>query len=260
MLGAIEQELNMAEFSGKVAFVTGAGSGIGRATATQLAAGGANVMAMDRDASGLAETVRLADLAGGEIRMVVGDVCDPAAVEHAVAETISQFGGLHAAHNNAGIVGTSGPLTGISARDFQAVMDVNVMGVFNCLKAELNHMRAAGGGAIVNTASVVGRTALPEICAYVTSKHAIVGLTKAAALENASAGIRVNSVSPGYVITNMTKEFFDEQSLAAFVTAHPIGRGSRPEEIADAVLYLLSNRSSYIVGADLVVDGGYTLA
>lgn len=250
----------MSEFSGKVAFVTGAGSGIGRATAVKLASLGANVMIMDLDAPGLAETARLADNGGGRMATFVGDVCDAAAVEGAIAECVARFGALHLAHNNAGIVGGSAkPIADFSAETFQQVMNVNVMGVFHCLQAELPRMFAAGGGAIVNTASVVGRVVMPEICAYVTSKHAVVGLTKVAALENAAKGVRVNCVSPGYVVTNMTKAFFNEESLAAFVAMHPLGRGARPEEIADAVLYLLSDRASYITGADLATDGGYTL-
>jgi NAD(P)-dependent dehydrogenase (short-subunit alcohol dehydrogenase family) len=254
------QKSQMNEFTSKVAFVTGAGSGIGRASALKLATQGAKVMAMDLDAAGLAETADLAGEGVGEMAIFVGDVCDAAAVKAAIAECVARFGGLHLAHNNAGIVGTSsGPIASFSAETFQQVMNVNVMGVFHCLQAELAHMLASGGGAIVNTASVVGRVVLPDICAYVTSKHAVVGLTKAAAVENAAKGVRVNCVSPGYVITNMTKNFFTEESLAAFVGAHPIGRGAQPEEIADAALYLLSDRASFITGADLTADGGYTL-
>lgn len=250
----------MGEFTGKVAFVTGAGSGIGRASAIKLVSLGASVMAMDLDASGLAETVKMAGPEGSLIASLVGDVSDAAAVQHGVAQCVSRFGGLHIAHNNAGIVGSqAGPLAEFPVETFRQVLNVNMMGVFHCLQAELKHMLAFGGGAIVNTASVVGRVVLPDICAYVTSKHAVVGLTKAAAVENAAKGIRVNCVSPGYVVTNMTKDFFTEESLAGFVSMHPIGRGAQPEEIADAVMYLLSDRASYITGADLAIDGGYTL-
>lgn len=250
----------MGEFSRKVAFVTGAGSGIGRASAINLASLGAAVMIMDLDEDGLAETVRLAGTDDGAMATSVGDVSDATAVKRAVAECVTRFGGLHIAHNNAGIVGSpSGPLAEFSAETFQQVMNVNVMGVFHCLQAELVHMLANGGGAIVNTASVVGRVVMPDIGAYVTSKHAVVGLTKTAAVENASRGVRVNCVSPGYVITNMTRGFFTEETLAGFVAMHPIGRGAQPEEIADSVAYLLSDRASFITGADLATDGGYTL-
>lgn len=250
----------MGEFTGKVAFVTGAGSGIGRASTLKLVSLGAKIMAMDQDADGLAETLGLAGSNEEMFASIVGDVSDAVDVKRAISECVSRFGALHFAHNNAGIVGTpSEPLASFSAETFQQVLNVNVMGVFHCMQAELKHMLAAGSGAIVNTASVVGRVVMPDICAYVTSKHAVVGLTKAAAVENAAKGIRVNCVSPGYVITNMTKNFFTEETLAGFVATHPIGRGAQPEEIADAVMYLLSDRASYITGADLATDGGYTL-
>jgi len=250
----------MGEFSGKVAFVTGAGSGIGRASAMKLASLGARVMIMDRDAAGLAETAALASDGKDMIASFVGDVCDAAAVNNAVAECVARFGALHFAHNNAGIVGDpSSPVADYSPEIFQQVLNVNVMGVFHCLQAELPRMVSSGGGSIVNTASVVGRVVMPDISAYVTSKHAVVGLTKAAAVENAAKGVRINCVSPGYVITNMTRDFFTEETLAGFVAMHPIGRGAQPEEIADAVMYLLSDRASFITGADLATDGGYTL-
>lgn len=250
----------MGEFAGKVAFVTGAGSGIGRASALKLRSAGAKVMLMDSDADGLAETTALADQNDGGCAAFVGDVSNANDVRNAVEECISRFGGLHIAHNNAGTVGNvSEPVASFSPEAFQQVMNVNVMGVLHCMQAELKHMLSSGGGAIVNTTSVVGRVVLPNICAYVTSKHALVGLTKAAAFENAALGVRVNCVSPGYVITNMTKNFFTEESLAGFVAMHPIGRGAQPEEIADAVMYLLSDKASYITGADLAADGGYTL-
>ena len=255
----------MAEFAGKVAFVTGAGSGIGRASALKLLSAGAKVMPMDLDADGLAETTMLAGQNDGGCSAFVGDVSNASDVRNAVQECVSRFGGLHIAHNNAGTVGSesepveSEPVAGFSPEAFQQVMNVNVMGVLHCMQAQLKHMLSSGGGAIVNTTSVVGRVVLPNISAYVTSKHPLVGLTKAAAFENAALGVRVNCVSPGYVITNMTKSFFTEESLAGFVAMHPIGRGAQPEEIADAVLYLLSDKASFITGADLAADGGYTL-
>jgi NAD(P)-dependent dehydrogenase (short-subunit alcohol dehydrogenase family) len=250
----------MGEFSGKVAFVTGAGSGIGRASALKLVSMGASVMIMDRDEAGLAETSELAGEGIPALASFAGDVSDAVAVKAAIGECVARFGALHLAHNNAGIVGSpAAPVADFSAETFQQVLNVNVMGVFHCLQAELPHMLAAGGGAIVNTASCVGRVVMPDISAYVTSKHAVVGLTKTSAMEYAAKGIRINCVSPGYVVTNMTKNFFTEETLAGFVAMHPIGRGARPEEIADAVMYLLSDRASYITGADLATDGGYTL-
>jgi NAD(P)-dependent dehydrogenase (short-subunit alcohol dehydrogenase family) len=249
----------MSGIAGKVAFVTGGGGGIGRATALKLAAAGARVMVFDRDQDALAATVREAEGRGGIMTMSVGDVSVQSDVRLAVAETVQRFGRLDVAHNNAGVIGVAKALADYPLEAFQRVIDVNLMGVLHCLQAEIPCMLAGGGGAIVNTTSVVGKTALPDICAYVTSKHALVGLTKAAALEYASKGIRINCVSPGYVITNMTAEFFTEESRKAFESLHPIGRASRPEEIASAVLWLLSDEASYAIGADLVMDGGYTL-
>lgn len=216
---------------------------------------------MDADPDGVRETCDIIAGAGGSSEAFVGDVSDLAAVEAAVATCLKRFGRLDLAHNNAGIVGTpESSIVDFSPTTFKRVLEVNVVGVFNCLRAQLPSMIAAGGGAIVNTASVVGRVAMPNISAYVTSKHAVVGLTKAAALENAAAGVRVNCVSPGYVVTNMTRSFFTPDTLAGFVAMHPIGRGAEPEEIADAVLYLLSDRAAFITGADLATDGGYTLS
>lgn len=250
----------MNEFAGKVAFVTGAGSGIGRASALKLVSLGAKVMIMDVDAAGLAETLQLAGVNESIMVTFTGDIADGSTVKKAVADCVTRFGALHLAHNNAGIVGSPAALVADFSPDtFRQVMDVNVIGLFNCLQAELPVMLAAGGGSIVNTASCVGRVVMPEICAYVTSKHAAVGLTKVTAVEYAAKGIRVNCISPGYVITNMTKNFFNEATLQAFVSTHPIGRGAAPEEIADAAMYLLSDRASYITGADLAIDGGYTL-
>jgi NAD(P)-dependent dehydrogenase (short-subunit alcohol dehydrogenase family) len=249
----------MAEMQGKVAFVTGAASGIGRASAIALAGAGASVLIMDLDQAGLAETVSLIEGQGGSVAVSVGNVTRRADVDAAVKAAVDRFGGLHLAHNNAGIVGPGVTFADYPEDEFRKVMDVNLMGVFNCMQAQIPHMLAAGGGAIVNTASVVGRTALPELCAYVTSKHAVVGLTKATALEYASRGIRINSISPGYVITNMTEKHFTEEGRAAFRAMHPIGRGSAPEEVAEAALWLLSDKASYLVGADIPVDGGYTV-
>lgn len=250
----------MAEMEGKVAFVTGAASGIGRASAMVLARAGARVLIMDLDEVGLAQTVGLIEKQGGCVAVSVGNVSRRADVDVAVKAAVDRFGGLHVAHNNAGIVGPGVPFAEYPEDAFRNVQDVNLMGVFHCMQAQIPHMLAAGGGAIVNTASVVGRTALPELCAYVTSKHAVVGLTKSVALEYASRGIRVNCLSPGYVVTNMTEKFFTQESRDAFMAMHPIGRGSAPEEVANLALWLLSDKASYIVGADVPVDGGYTIA
>lgn len=249
----------MGEMLGKVAFVTGGASGIGRASAQALAGAGAKVLIMDLDQTGLAETVALIEQQGGTAALSVGDVTVRSDVDRAVQVAIDQFGALHLAHNNAGIVGPGCALADFPLDQFRTVLDVNVIGVLNCMQAQIPHMLAAGGGAIVNTASVVGRTGMANISAYVTSKHAVVGLTKTAALEYAAQGIRINCISPGYVITNMTETFFTQEHRDAFTAAHPIGRGSSPEEIANAALWVLSDKASYLVGADIAVDGGYTI-
>lgn len=249
----------MSDMTDKVAFVTGAASGIGRASAIALAGAGASVMIMDLDEKGLLETAGLIERKGGSVAVSVGNVARRVDVDGAVKAAVERFGGLHVAHNNAGIVGAGAAFVGYPEEEFRRVQDVNLMGVFNCMQAQLPHMLHGGGGAIVNTASVVGRTALPEICAYVTSKHAVIGLTKAVAIEYASRGIRVNSISPGYVITNMTETSFTQETRDAFIAMHPIGRGSSPEEVANLALWLLSDKASFLVGADVPIDGGYTV-
>lgn len=250
----------MAELTGKVALVTGAGSGIGRETSKKLATAGAQVMIVDRDPDGLAATLQQIQASGGDAATSVADVSDADDVARSVYETIERFGGLHLAHNNAGIMGPAEtPLAEYPVESLRHVLEVNLFGIFHCLQAEIRHMLANGGGTIVNTASVSGMNATYNIAGYITSKHAVIGLTRAAALEYAGKGIRINSVCPGYVATNMTGQFFDEAAAAALTAAHPINRICQPEEVADAVAWLLSERSSYVLGAELVIDGGYRL-
>lgn len=248
------------EFDGKVALITGAGSGIGRASAVKLAAAGASVMIVDRDAAGLEATAALVSAAGGQVASFVGDVSSGADVKQFVRRAIDTFGGLHLAHNNAGIMGPPAmPFIDYPEDGLRQVMDVNLFGIFHCLQAEIRHMLDHGGGAIVNTASVSGLNATPLISGYIASKHAVLGLTKAAAVEYAGRGIRVNAVCPGYVLTNLVSSYFDEEVSDAIKASHPINRICQPEEIADVVLWLLSDRSSYVVGAEVVADGGYRL-
>lgn len=248
------------EFEGKIALVTGAGSGIGRASATGLAAAGARVMIVDRDPAGLEATAASISAAGGEVASRVGDVSSAADVKRFVGETIALFGGLHLAHNNAGIMGPPAmPFVDYPEEGLRQVLNVNVFGIFHCLQAEIRHMLDHGGGAIVNTASVSGLNATPLISGYIASKHAVLGLTKAAAVEYAGHGIRINAVCPGYVLTNLVSSYFDEAASNAIKASHPINRICQPEEIADVVLWLLSDRASYVVGAEIVADGGYRL-
>ena len=249
----------MTDLSGKTAFVTGASGGIGRASAHALARAGANVMIADIEPEGLEETrVQLGQYGGG-VASVVLDVADADAVTRATDATVERFGAIDLAHNNAAIMGTVGPLMDYPLDVARKMFDVNVFGVIHCLQAELRHMVKAGRGSIVNTASVSGVHAVPNISIYTTTKHAVIGLTRAAAAEYSIQGVRVNCVCPGFVLTNMTKDSFSPDMEAAIAAQHPIGRFAQPEEIAEAVLWLLSDKASFSTGSSVFVDGGQTL-
>lgn len=248
----------MGDFSGKTAFVTGCSSGIGRQSAHALARAGANVMITDIDGAGLEETKRQLAPYGVGVASMVLDVADPEAVEAAVAATVKAFGGLHCAHNNAGIMGPVQDMLSFTPELTRKMYDVNVFGVLYCMQSQLRHMLDHGGGSIVNTASVSGVRAVPMISIYTSTKHAVIGLTKAAAVEYSAKGVRINAVCPGYVQTNMTSGQFSEEVEQALGEQHPIGRFSQPEEIAEAVLWLLSDKASFSTGCTMFVDGGQT--
>jgi len=251
----------MKEFDGKVALVTGGGSGIGRATALAFAREGAQVVIGNRNVHRGEETVSIIRHAGGTASFQRTDVLIAAEVEALVNHAIAEYGRLDVAFNNAGTEGDAKPtLVDQTEANFDAVMGINVKGVWLSMKYEIPRMLEQGGGAIVNCASVAGIIGFPGIGIYVASKHAVIGLTKTAALEYSAQGIRINAVNPAVIDTEMVDRLTDgmnmkKDDLTAF---HPIGRIGRVEEVAEAVLWLCSGKSSFVTGHSLLVDGGFT--
>jgi NAD(P)-dependent dehydrogenase (short-subunit alcohol dehydrogenase family) len=249
------------DLDGKVALVTGAASGIGRASAIILARAGARVLVADLTQSGAERTAADIRDAGGEAVAAAVDVTDPVSVVAMVATCLERFGRLDVAHNNAGVSDDPCDFLDVAPDAAARIMAVNFWGVFHCMQAEIRPMLAQGGGAIVNTASGAGSLATPNFSTYSASKHAVIGLTKSVASEYAARRIRINAVCPGYVETPMTESHLaSAEARGAIAAAHPIGRVAQPEEIAEAVLWLASRRSSFVVGTGLMVDGGYSLA
>jgi NAD(P)-dependent dehydrogenase (short-subunit alcohol dehydrogenase family) len=249
----------MGSLSGKTAFVTGAAGGIGRATSHALAREGAALMLVDVDRSGLEATRAEIECYGNGVAVSVTDIADAEAVEAAVNETVARFGRIDLAHNNAALLGPIVDMVNYPLDMARKLFDVNVLGLLHCLQPQIRHMLKTGGGSIVNTASVSGVHAVPMISVYTATKHAVIGLTKAAASEYSGKGIRVNCVCPGFVLTNMTKGRFDKETEASLAAQHPIGRFAQPQEIAEAVLWLLSDRASFSAGSMVFVDGGQTI-
>ncbi len=252
----------MGMLDGKSILITGAASGIGEATARKAAAEGAKLVLADlNDAKGEAFAGELGDAA----IYTNCDVTDEGSVEAAVAKTVSEHGSIDGAFNCAGILAALGNTGENDLGEWQKVIDVDLVGVFLCTKHELGAMSKQGSGSILNMASAAGLIGWPGASAYVAAKHGVVGLTKAAALEYAEAGIRVNSICPSYVLTPMVeKDLFedalggDEELIAAARANHPIGRFAQPSEIAEAATWLLSDRASFVTGTAMSVDGGYT--
>jgi NAD(P)-dependent dehydrogenase (short-subunit alcohol dehydrogenase family) len=248
-------------FNGEVALVTGGSSGIGRATALAFATEGAKVVVASRRSDESEETVKLIESQGGEAMFVNTDVSKSADVEALIAATVKRFGALNFAFNNAGIEGDPFvPVEKYSEATWDQVIAINLKGVFLCMKYELPHV-VKSKGAIVNMASVAGLIGGRVGSAYYASKHGVVGLTKAAALEYADKGIRINAVAPAAIKTPMTdRSFFHDADLTAGVIArHPVGRVGVPEEVANAVVWLCSDRASFTTGHTLPVDGGYLI-
>ena len=250
----------MNELQGKVALVTGGTSGIGRAAAIAYAREGANVVVAGRRAAEGEETVRLVRSQGREAIFVRTDVAQESQVKNLIARTLEQFGRLDFAFNNAGIEQAPTPFLEQTVETYDQVMDINVKGVWLSMKYEIPAMLKTGGGSIVNTSSGLGVIAMPGIEIYAASKHAVIGLTKSAALEFGKQGIRVNAVLPAAIDTEMFQRFAgDNPEFRAHVSAlHPIGRIGKSEEIADAAIWLSSSKSSFVTGHSLLVDGGFT--
>jgi NAD(P)-dependent dehydrogenase (short-subunit alcohol dehydrogenase family) len=251
----------MKEFEGKVALVTGGGSGIGRATALAFAREGARVAIGNRNEKRGEETVAMIRKAGGTASFKRTDVLVTKDIEALVNHAVNEYGGLDLAFNNAGVEGDVAPLIEITEASYDAVMDVNAKGVWLSMKYEIPRMLERGGGAIVNCSSVAGLIGFPNMAPYFASKHAVIGLTKVAALEYSAKGIRINAVNPAVIDTEMVDRIvagYGTKKEDDLVPLHPIGRLGRVEEVAEAVLWLCSNKSSFVAGHSLVVDGGFT--
>ncbi len=243
---------------GKAAFITGAGSGVGRAAALAFAREGARVAVVDLDIAGCEETVRLVKAAGGHALAIRGDVSQAVQMESAVRSTVEAFGRLDCAFNNAGVViDEHGQLVEYEESDWNKTIDINLKGVWLGMKYQIPAMLRAGGGAIVNNASVMSVVG-GCCCAYVAAKHGVLGLTKAGALEYAGRGVRINAVCPGGVDTPMMAAL-PQRERERVAAMHPIGRIARAEEIAEAVVWLCSDRASFLCGSSVMIDGGYTI-
>jgi NAD(P)-dependent dehydrogenase (short-subunit alcohol dehydrogenase family) len=246
---------------GKIALVTGGSTGIGKASSLAFAREGATVVVSDINVDGGEETARLIRESGGKAIFIKADVLLAAEVEALVNKAVATYGRLDCAFNNAGIAGAIGASTHeYPDESWDRVLGINLKGVWLCMRYEIPQMLQQGGGAIVNTASIWGLVGAPGAAAYVASKHGVVGLTRAAALEYAPQGIRINAVNPGTIRTPILDPFIAAiPEFESMMTArHPIGRIGMPEEIAEAVVWLCSEAASFVIGQNLPVDGGYT--
>ncbi|MFN8000551.1 MAG: SDR family oxidoreductase [Acidobacteriota bacterium] len=249
----------MSQFAGKVALVTGGNAGIGRATALEFARNGAKVVISGRREKEGNEVVAEIKAAGGEAIFVKTDVSKENEVKALIDQTLATFGRLDFAFNNAGVEQNLTPLPEQTEETYDQIMDINVKGVWLSLKHQIPAMLKTGGGAIVNNSSVAGLVGMGMVPIYVASKHAVVGLTKSAALEYAKQNVRVNAVAPAAVETRMYQDFANTPQMKQMLNAaHPVGRVGQPEEIASAVLWLCSDSASFVTGQTFPIDGGYT--
>src|SRR3954451_6717230 len=245
-------------FEGEVAFITGAASGIGRATAIAFAAEGARVVITDRDEAALQETAERVKAAGGGVLTVACDVSKAKEVEAAVTQAVKTFGRIDCAFNNAGVENKAAPLHKIELEEWDRILNINLRGTFICMKHEIAQMLSQGGGVVVNTSSGAGIRGVAGGASYAASKHALIGMTKSAALDYAKQKIRVNAVLPGNIETPMMDRFISGD-LQKAIDLEPIGRLGKPEEIAEAVLWMSSDLGGFVTGSAVVVDGGWSL-
>jgi NAD(P)-dependent dehydrogenase (short-subunit alcohol dehydrogenase family) len=241
----------------KVALITGAGSGIGRAIACLYALEGAKVVVSDIDEQGGNETVRLILKEGGEAFFVLADTSKVMDHQKLIDETIRRYGALHIAVNNAGIGGPLAPVGEYPLDGWDKVIGINLTGVFLGMHFQIPKLMEFGGGSIVNISSILGMVASQNSPAYVAAKHGVVGLTKSAAVEYATKKIRVNSIGPGYIDTPLLTNTLDQETIDAVANLHPMGRLGQASEVAELALFLNSNKASFITGAYYNVDGGY---
>lgn len=247
----------MKSLENRTAIVTGAGSGIGRAIALLYATEGANVVVSDIDEKGGSETLAGIKEKGGKAIFVKTDTSKPEDNKKLVEETIAAFGSLHIAVNNAGIGGPISPVGDYPVDGWDKVISINLSGVFYGMRYQLPAILAAGGGSIVNMASILGKVGTKGSAAYTAAKHGVVGLTEAAALEYADKKIRINSIGPGYIVTPLLTKTLDDATMKVLAGMHPMGRLGAAEEVAELALWLNSDKASFVTGAYYPVDGGY---
>lgn len=246
------------DFSGRTAIVTGAASGIGREIALELGASGALVLVSDLRDDGCRAVVDEIGTRGGKARAFAADVMDEHAMKALVAYAEAEGGGLHMAVNNAGVGGPSVPTGDYPPEDWRRVIDINLNGVFYGMRWQIPAMLRAGGGAIVNMSSILGSVGFANAAPYVAAKHALLGLTRTAAMEYAAAGVRVNAVGPAFIDTPLLSANLSDEMMAGLAALHPMGRIGTPAEVSALTCFLLSGRASFITGSYHLVDGGYT--